>query len=63
MREIPLKELKRMVSVETLLSYPDCKIPFTVHTGASNKQLGYFISQNNKATDLFPSRLSRPQRD
>ena len=37
-----------MVSVEILLSYPECTVPFTYHTDASNKQLGYVISQNNK---------------
>ena len=41
-----------MVSAETLLNYPDWKIPFTVHTDAPDKQLGAVISQNNK---LFPS--------
>ena len=44
-------ELKFMVSAETLLSYPYWKIPFTVHTDASEKQLCAVISQNNK---LFP---------
>ena len=29
-----------MVSVETLLSYPYLKLPFTVHTYAYDKQLG-----------------------
>ena len=31
------KELKNMVSAKMLLSYPDWKIPFTVHTDASDK--------------------------
>ena len=31
------KELKHMVSTEALLSYPDWKIPFTVHTYAYDK--------------------------
>ena len=42
------KELKCMVSAETLPSYPDWKLPFTVHTDASDKELGAVISQNNK---------------
>ena len=37
-----------MVFDETLLSYPDCTTPFTVHTDASDKQLGSVISHNNK---------------
>ena len=34
-----------MVSAETLLNDPDCKIPFTFPTGAYDKQLGAVISQ------------------
>ena len=37
-----------MVSAEALLSYPDSKLKFTVHTDASAKQLGAVIIQNNK---------------
>ena len=35
--ESSFKELKCMVSAETLLSYPDWKLPFTVHTDTSDK--------------------------
>ena len=52
-----------MVSSETLLIYPDWKIPFTVHTDVSDKQLDAFISQNNKPTDFFSIILSKPQRN
>ena len=37
-----------MVSAETLLSYPYWKLKFTVHTDASDKQLGAVISHNKK---------------
>ena len=50
-----------MVSHETLLSYPDSKIPFIVHTDASDKQLGSVISQSNKLIAFFSIRLSKPQ--
>ena len=50
-----------MVSTETLLSYPDWKIPFTVHTDASDKKLGDVIIQNNKPIYLFLRRISIPQ--
>ena len=52
-----------MVSAETLLSYPYWKIPFTVHTNASDKQLGDVISQNNKTIAFFSIRLSKPKRN
>ena len=50
-----------MVSVDNLLSYPDWKIPFTVHTDASDKQLGAVISHNNKLISFFSIRLIKTQ--
>ena len=50
-----------MVSADTLLMYPDWKILLTVHTDASDKQLGAFISQNNRPIDLLSRRLRNPQ--
>ena len=61
--ESSVKELKRMVSTETLLSYPDWKLPFTVHTDASDKQLGAVISQNNKPIAFFYRKPINPQRN
>ena len=61
--ERSFKYLKRMVSADTLLSYPDWKLTFTVHTDASDKQLGAVISQNNKPISFFSRELRRPQRN
>ena len=52
-----------MVSAETLLNYPDSKLPLTVHTDASDKQLGAVISQNNKPIAFLSRKLSNPQRN
>ena len=52
-----------MVSAEALLSYPDRKLKFTVHTDASDKQLGAVISQNNKPINFLSRKLSKPQRN
>ena len=57
------KDLKRMVSAETLLSYPYQKLTFTVHTDASDKQLGSVLIQNNKPIDLFSRKLINPKRN
>ena len=58
--ESSFKELKRVVSAETLLSYPDCKLSFTVHTDGSDKQLGAVISQNNKPIYFLSKKLIKP---
>ena len=59
--ENSLKKLKRVVSVEALLSYPYWKIPFTVHTYAYDKQLCAVISHNNKHIAFFSRILRKPQ--
>ena len=59
--EISFKELKCMVSTDTLISYPDWKLPFAVHIDAFDKQLGDIISQNNKPIAFFSSKSSKPQ--
>ena len=52
-----------MVSAETLISYPYWKLSLTVHTDASDKQVGAIIIHNKKPIALFSRRLSKPQRD
>ena len=61
--EVSFKEINCMVSYDTFLNDIDCKIPFTVHTYSSDKQLGDFIIQNNKRIDFFSIILSEPQRN
>ena len=50
-----------MVSSDTLLIYLYWKIPFTVYTDVSDKQLVAVISQNNKPVELFSRRISKSQ--
>ena len=52
-----------MVSAETLLSYPDWKLPFIVHTYASDKKLCAVISHNNKTITFFSIILIKTQRN
>ena len=56
-------QVKRMMSEEVFLTYPDWSIPFDVHTDASDKQLGAVISQNGKPIAFFSRRLSKSQRN
>ena len=51
--EVAFYDINCMVPADTLPNYPDWKIPFTVHTYTSDKQLVAFISQNNESIDLF----------
>ena len=52
-----------MVSEKTMLNYIYWKIPFTVHTDFSDKQLGAIIIQNKKPIAFFSSGLSKSQRN
>ena len=49
-----------MASAETLLNYPHWKIPFTVQTDNSDKQLGAFRCQNNKSIAFLSRELIKP---
>jgi hypothetical protein len=46
-------DAKKIISRETLLSYPDFNKPFVIHTDASHTQLGAVISQNNKPIAFY----------
>ena len=59
--EISFKEIKRMVSVDKMLSYLYWKIPFTVHTDSSDKKLGAFIGDSNKTITFFSIIFIKPQ--
>jgi hypothetical protein len=48
---------KKIVARETILAYPDFKIPFEVHTDASPYQLGAVISQNGKPIAFYSRKL------
>ena len=47
--EEAFNKFKKVVSTVTLLNYPDCINNFTVHTDASDKNLGTGFSQINKS--------------
>lgn len=55
------EEIKKTVSREVLLTYPDFSIPFEVHTDASKQQLEAVISQNGKPIAFYSRKLNPAQ--
>ena len=53
--------IKKIISRETLLSYPDFNKPFDIHTDASDLQLGAVISQNGKPIAFYSRKLNPAQ--
>ena len=54
-------EIKKVVSRETLLAYPDFNKIFEIHTDASKSQLGAVISQEGKPIAFYSRKLSSAQ--
>ena len=54
-------KMKRIISRETLLVYPDFNKPFIIHTDASHTQLGAVISQDNKPIAFYSRKLNPAQ--
>ena len=55
--------MKRLIAKETLLAYPDFNKKFTIHTDASDFQLGAVIMQENKPLAFFSRKLTSAQRN
>ena len=53
--------IKRVMSWETLLHYPDFKKPFEIHTDASLHQIGAVIAQDNKPVAFWSRKLRDDQ--
>ena len=53
--------MKRIVSRETLLAYPNFSEPFEIHTDASHTQLGAVISQRGKPIAFYSRKLNPAQ--
>ena len=53
--------VKKIISRETLLSYPNFNEPFDIHTDASDLQLGAVISQKGKPIDFYSRQLKPAQ--
>ena len=55
------EHMKKSISRETLLVYPDFSKPFEIHTDASKVQLGAVISQENKPIAFYSRKLNPAQ--
>ena len=53
--------MKKSISRETLLVYPDFNKPFVIHTDVSKVQLGAVISQDNKPIAFYSRKLNPAQ--
>ena len=53
--------MKRIISKQTLLTYPDFNIPFEIHTDASHTQLGAVLSQRGKPIAFYSRKLNPAQ--
>ena len=54
-------DMKRIISKETLLAYPDFNEEFVIHTDASHYQLGAVISQRGKPIAFYSRKLKPEQ--
>jgi hypothetical protein len=53
--------MKRIISRETLLAYPNFNLPFEIHTDASHQQLGAVIAQNGCPIAFYSRKLNSAQ--
>ena len=55
--------MKRLIAKETLFAYPKFNKKFTIHTGASDFQLGAVIMQEGKPLAFFSRKFTSAQRN
>ena len=55
------KVIKKLVSKETLLSFPDFSKCFDIYTDANHTQLGAVITQENKPIAFYSRKLNPAQ--
>ena len=56
-------EMKKIVSREISMAYPDFSKPFEIHTDASARQLGAVITQNNRPIAFYSKKLNTAQQN
>jgi hypothetical protein len=61
--ERSFKEMKKVVSKEVMLSFPEYTKRFQLYTDASNYQLGAVLKQDDKTLAFFSKKLNAAQRN
>ena len=56
-------DIKRIISQNVLLAYPDFNKPFEIYTDASDFQLGSVLIQNNRPLAFYSRKLTPTQQD
>ena len=56
-------DMKKIVSREVTMAYPDFEQPFDIYTDASSRQLGAVITQNNRPIAFYSKKLSSAQQN
>ena len=59
--QLAFDKIKRIMTRETLLAYPNFSVPFDIHMDASLYQLGACISQNGKPIAFYSQKLNPAQ--
>ena len=62
LQEHAFQSIKRLVSEDVMLRFPNHKEPFQIFTGASNYQIGVTIKQNKLPISYFSRKLTPTQR-
>ena len=57
------EEIKRVMSKETILAYPNFEKPFHIYTDASDYQLGAVIMQDDKPLAFYSRKLNAAQKN
>ena len=61
--QLEFDTMKRFLAREVLCSYPNFSKPFVIHTDASKRQIGAFISQDGKPIAFYSRKLNKAQKN